>query len=165
MEPPYDRLKGVEATISGYTGGRLERPTYEAVTGGGTGHYEAVRIIYDPERISYERLLEVFWRNVDPFDDGGQFCDRGPSYRTAIFAHDDHQRDLARDSREAVETRFDQSVVTPIETAEAFYPAEDYHQDYYEKNPLRYKFYRYRCGRDQRLESLWGEEAGGDANQ
>ncbi|MCS4504580.1 peptide-methionine (S)-S-oxide reductase MsrA [Arhodomonas aquaeolei] len=161
MEPPFDKLDGVRETISGYTGGHVERPTYRQVGSGGTGHYEAERVVYDPAKISYERLLEVYWRNVDPFDPGGQFCDRGRSYRTAIFVHNDEQRRLAEQSKERLAQRFDHRIVTPVVDASAFYPAEDYHQDYYRKNPIRYKYYRLRCGRDQRLEAIWGDEAGG----
>ncbi len=162
MEPPYDKIDGVERTVSGYTGGSVERPTYEEVSAGGTGHYEAVRVVYDPERVDYERLLYVYWRNVDPFDAGGQFCDRGSSYRTAIFTHDDRQRRLAERTRKALAQRFGEEIATVVEPAGAFYPAEDYHQDYYRKNPLRYKFYRFACGRDDRLDEIWGEAARGE---
>jgi peptide-methionine (S)-S-oxide reductase len=161
MEPPYDELDGVIATVSGYTGGSKVDPTYEEVSTGGTGHTEAVRITYDPAKMSYERLLEVFWRNVDPLDAGGQFCDRGDQYRTGIFVHDEEQRRLAEASKQALTDsgRFQQPIVTEIVAAGAFYPAEDYHQDYYEKNPIRYKFYRWNCGRDARLTQLWGDAA------
>jgi peptide-methionine (S)-S-oxide reductase len=160
MEPPYDKLDGVLATTSGYTGGDTVDPTYEQVSAGGTGHAEVVQITYDPAKVSYEQLLEVFWRNVDPLDAGGQFCDRGDQYRTGIFVHDEEQRRLAEASKQALEDsgRFEQPVVTEIAAAGPFYPAEDYHQDYYEKNPLRYKFYRWNCGRDQRLAQVWGEQ-------
>ena len=160
MEPPYDKLDGVLATISGYTGGDTVDPTYEQVLAGGTGHAEAVQITYDPSRVSYEELLEVFWRNVDPLDAGGQFCDRGDQYRTGIFVHDEAQRRLAEASKQALEDgeRFEQPIVTEIVAAGPFYPAEDYHQDYYEKNPIRYNVYRWNCGRDARLEQLWGEQ-------
>jgi peptide-methionine (S)-S-oxide reductase len=161
MEPPYDKLEGVLATISGYIGGSKADPTYEEVSAGGTGHAEAVQVTYDPAKVSYEELLEVFWRNVDPLDAGGQFCDRGDQYRTGIFVHDQEQQHLAEASKQALEEsgRFEQPIVTEIVAAGAFYPAEDYHQDYYEKNPLRYNFYRWNCGRDARLEQLWGEQA------
>jgi methionine-S-sulfoxide reductase len=161
MEPPYDKLDGVLATISGYIGGSKADPTYQEVSAGGTGHAEAVQVTYDPAEVSYEKLLEVFWRNVDPLDEGGQFCDRGDQYRTGIFVHDQEQRRLAETSKQALEEsgRFEQPIVTEIVAAEVFYPAEDYHQDYYEKNPLRYNFYRWNCGRDARLEQLWGEPA------
>lgn len=159
MEPPFDALDGVVSTTSGYTGGRLENPTYEQVSSGGTGHYEAIRIQYDPGKVSYEKLLEVFWVNVDPTDGGGQFCDRGSQYRTAIFYHTEDQREAAQASKTALEEsgRLPKPVVTPIEPASAFFPAEDYHQDYYKKNPIRYKFYRTGCGRDRVLKKLWGE--------
>ena len=161
MEPPYDKLDGVLATISGYIGGSTADPTYEEVSAGDTGHAEAVQVTYDPAKVSYDELLEVFWRNVDPLDAGGQFCDRGDQYRTGIFVHDEEQRRLAEASKQAIERsgRFQQPIVTEIEEAGRFYPAEDYHQDYYEKNPVRYNFYRWNCGRDARLEQLWGEQA------
>jgi peptide-methionine (S)-S-oxide reductase len=160
MEPPYDKLDGVLATTSGYTGGDKIDPTYQEVSAGGTGHAEVVQVTYDPSKVSYEQLLEVFWRNVDPLDAGGQFCDRGDQYRTAIFVHDEEQRRLAEASKQALvdSGRFEQPIVTEIVGAGPFYPAEDYHQDYYEKNPLRYKFYRWNCGRDQRLAEVWGTE-------
>jgi peptide-methionine (S)-S-oxide reductase len=159
MEPPYDKLDGVLATTSGYTGGDTVDPTYEQVSAGGTGHAEVVQITYDRSKVSYEELLEVFWRNVDPLDAGGQFCDRGDQYRTGIFVHDEEQRRLAEASKQALEDgeRFEQPIVTEIVAAGPFYPAEDYHQDYYEKNPIRYNVYRWNCGRDARLEQLWGE--------
>lgn len=162
VEADFDKVPGVVRTVSGYTGGHLKDPTYRQVSAGGTGHREAVRILYDPEKVSYEELLGVFWRNVDPTDDGGQFCDRGPSYETAIFANSPEQRRLAEASKRKLEDSgaLDKPVVTPIETAGEFYPAEEYHQDYYKKNPIRYKFYRYSCGRDARLEELWGDKAG-----
>jgi peptide-methionine (S)-S-oxide reductase len=162
MEKPFDQVEGVLSTTSGYTGGHVEAPAYEQVSGGGTGHLESVRVVYDPQRVSYEKLLGVFWHNVDPLDAGGQFCDRGTQYGTAIFVHDAEQRRLAEASKQALEAsgRFDQPVVTPIREAGPFYEAEDYHQDYYLKNPVRYAYYRYRCGRDARLEALWGDEAG-----
>jgi len=162
MEPPYDKLDGVVSTISGYTGGHQKDPTYRQVSAGVTGHAEAVEITYDPRKISYEKLLDVFWHNVDPTDAGGQFCDRGNQYRTAIFYHDDEQKRLAEASKTALEKSkpFEQPIVTKIVVADTFYPAEDYHQDYYIKNPIRYKFYRFSCGRDRRLEELWGKQAG-----
>jgi methionine-S-sulfoxide reductase len=161
MEPPYDKLDGVIATTSGYTGGTKVDPTYKEVSAGGTGHAEAVQITYDPTKVSYEQLLEVFWHNVDPLDAGGQFCDRGDSYRTGIFVRDEEQRRLAEASKQALADsgRFEQPIVTEIVAAGPFYPAEDYHQDYYEKNPVRYKFYRWNCGRDARLAQLWGDQA------
>jgi peptide-methionine (S)-S-oxide reductase len=159
MEPPYDELDGVIATTSGYAGGTTADPTYQQVSRGGTGHAEVVRITYDPAKVTYEELLEVFWRNVDPLDAGGQFCDRGDSYRTGIFVHGEEQRRLAEASKQALadSKRLAQPIVTEIVDAGPFYPAEDYHQDYYQKNPVRYKFYRWNCGRDQRLAELWGE--------
>ncbi|MDX1568504.1 MAG: peptide-methionine (S)-S-oxide reductase MsrA [Longimicrobiales bacterium] len=164
MEPPFDELDGVLSTTSGYAGGHVENPTYEQVTGGGTGHREAVRVVYDPERVNYQQLLETYWTNVDPFDEGGQFCDRGPSYTTAVFAQDDEQARKARASKREISERLtalghDRSVVTPIVTDADFYPAEEYHQNYYEKHPLQYRFYKWRCGRAQRLEEVWGEAA------
>jgi peptide-methionine (S)-S-oxide reductase len=161
MEPPFDKMDGVVATTSGYTGGDKADPTYQEVSAGGTGHAEAVQITYDPAKVSYAQLLDVFWRNVDPLDAGGQFCDRGNQYRTAIFVHGDEQRRLAETSKQALvdSGRFEQPVVTEIVPAGPFYPAEDYHQDYYEKNPIRYKFYRWNCGRDARLAELWGDQA------
>jgi peptide-methionine (S)-S-oxide reductase len=161
MEPPYDKLDGVLATTSGYAGGDKVDPTYQEVSAGGTGHAEVVQITYDPSKVSYQQLLDVFWRNVDPLDAGGQFCDRGDQYRTAIFVHDEEQRCLAEASKQALvdSGRFEQPIVTEIVAAGPFYPAEDYHQDYYEKNPLRYNFYRWNCGRDARLAELWGEQA------
>ena len=160
MEPPYDELDGVVETVSGFSGGHVPNPSYNAVVRGGTGHLEVVQVVYDPAVISYERLLEVYWRNVDPFQDNGQFCDRGETYRTAVFVHDDAQEAAARDSRREIAALGleERPIDTRILPFEAFYPAEDYHQDYYSKNPVRYKYYRWRCGRDQRLEALWGED-------
>lgn len=158
MEPPYDALPGVVATTSGYTGGLKANPSYEQVSAGDTGHIEAVQIAYDPKQVSYEKLLEVFWRNVDPLDDGGQFCDRGNTYTTAVFVQNEDERKIAEQSKAAIEKKLGKAVVTAIRPAATFYAAEDYHQDYYRKNPLRYKYYRYSCGRDQRLEQLWGKK-------
>jgi len=161
MEPPYDKLDGVVSTTSGYIGGRTPNPTYEAVSAGGTGHAEAVEIVYDPAKVSYAKLLDVFWRNIDPTVRNRQFCDVGDQYRSAIFYHDAEQRRLAEASKAALAKSkpFPQPIVTEIVPAGVFTPAEAYHQDYYLKNPVRYKFYRYRCGRDQRLEELWGKPA------
>ncbi len=158
MEPPYDKLDGVIATTSGYTGGTKQNPTYEEVSGGRTGHFEALQVRYDPKKVSYEKLLEVFWRNIDPTDEYGQFCDKGAQYRSAIFYHDEEQQQLAGQSKSALEASkpFKEPVVTEILPAAQFYPAEEYHQDYYQKNPVRYKFYRGGCGRDRRLEAVWG---------
>lgn len=158
MVHPFDELPGVLSVTSGYTGGHKANPTYEEVSTGGTGHVEAVQIVYDPARISYENLLAVFWRNVDPLDGGGQFCDRGSTYRSEIFYHNDEQKRRAEQSKTAIEKQLKQAIVTEIRPASTFYAAEDYHQDYYKKNPLRYKYYRYSCGRDQRLEQLWGKK-------
>ena len=155
MEPPFDELPGVASTTSGYTGGGKANPTYEQVSSGTTGHAEAMQVRYDPKKVSYEKLLEVFWRNIDPLTADRQFCDRGPQYRSAIFYHDDEQRRLAQRSKEALDGRFDQPIVTEITPAGAFYPAEEYHQDYYKKNPVRYKLYRWNCGRDARLAQVW----------
>jgi peptide-methionine (S)-S-oxide reductase len=158
MEPPYDALPGVVATTSGYSGGQKVNPTYEQVSAGDTGHVEAIQITYDPKLVSYEKLLEVFWRNVDPLDKGGQFCDRSNTYTTAIFYQNEEQKKLAEQSKAEIEKKLGKTVVTAIRPAVTFYAAEDYHQDYYQKNPLRYKYYRYSCGRDQRLEQLWGKQ-------
>lgn len=157
MEPPYDKLDGVLSTTSGYAGGRTEDPTYREVSSGRTGHLEVLQVEYDPSRVSYEELLEVFWRNIDPHDPRGQFCDKGEQYQAAIFALNDGQRAAAEASKTAVEAELSEPVVTEIRPAAKFYPAEDYHQDYYKKNPVRYKFYRWNCGRDQRLQQVWGE--------
>ena len=162
MEPPFEKLAGVKEVISGYTGGRTANPTYEEVSGGRTGHLEAVEIIYDPAKVSYETLLEVFWRQINPTDAGGQFVDRGSSYTTAIFYHTEEQKRLAEKSKQALERsgRFDKPVATEIRPAGPFYRAEAYHQDYWKKNPARYTFYRFNSGRDQYLEKKWGK---GDA--
>ena len=156
---PFDKLDGVISTTAGYTGGHTENPTYKEVSRGGTGHAEATQVVYDPQRISYAQLLDVFWHNIDPTTSDGQFCDWGDQYRSEIFYNTPEQKRLAEQSMAAlVELKpFKEPVVTGISEAGTFYPAEDYHQDYYLKNPLRYKFYRYGCGRDQRLEELWGK--------
>jgi peptide-methionine (S)-S-oxide reductase len=158
MEPPFDKLDGVLSTTSGYTGGHLENPNYDQVSSGGTGHTEAIEIRFDPERVTYEELLDVFWRNIDPLAKDRQFCDAGSQYRSGIFYHDEDQQRAALASKDALEKsgRFEQPIATGISRATAFYPAEEYHQDYYRKNPVRYKFYRYGCGRDARLKELWG---------
>ena len=163
MEPPFDKLEGVVSTTSGYTGGTTPGPSYKQVSAGGTGHTEALRVVYDPAKVGYDKLLDVFWRNVDPLDASGQFCDRGREYRPVIFAHDEGQKRLAEASKAALDVshRFEQPVVVAIETARDFYEAEDYHQDYYMKNPVRYKYYRWNCGRDARLEQVWGAAPGG----
>ncbi len=161
VESDFDQVPGVVRTVSGYTGGAVADPTYKRVSAGGTGHREAVQIFFDPKQVSYAALVEIFWRSVDPTDGGGQFCDRGESYETAIFANSLEQKQQAEASKRALQRSavLGRPVVTPIEVAGPFYPAEDYHQDYYNKNPLRYGFYRYRCGRDSRIEALWGEDA------
>ncbi|MFQ4139115.1 peptide-methionine (S)-S-oxide reductase MsrA [Nodosilinea sp. PGN35] len=163
MEGPFDHLDGVVSTTSGYTGGTKVDPTYAEVSAGSTGHVEAVQVAYDPATVSYDTLLEVFWRNVDPVDGRGQFCDKGSQYTSRIFVHTDEQQTLAEQSKAALGAlkQFQKTpIVTAIEPAQTFYPAEDYHQDYYLKHPLRYKYYRTACGRDRRLAEVWsaGEE-------
>jgi peptide-methionine (S)-S-oxide reductase len=159
MEGPFDVLPGVVSTTSGYTGGHKVNPTYEEVTTGTTGHTEVVQVVYDPRKVSYRQLLEVFWRNIDPTTPNAQFCDQGSQYRSGIFYHTEEQLRLAKASRDHIERTksFREPVVTEITPAKAFYRAEEYHQDYYKKNPLRYKYYRANCGRDNRLEQLWGK--------
>jgi peptide-methionine (S)-S-oxide reductase len=151
----------VASVTSGYTGGSVGNPTYEQVSAGGTGHAEAVQVVYDPSKVTYEKLLDVFWHNVDPLTANAQFCDHGDQYRSAIFVHDDGQRDLAEASKKKIESsgRFDRPIVTQIVRAGEFWRAEEYHQDYPVKNPIRYKYYRWNCGRDQRLRELWGADA------
>ena len=158
MEPPFDVLDGVVATTSGYIGGESKNPTYEQVSTGRTGHTEAVQVLYDPDLVSYEELLAVFWRNIDPTDAGGQFCDRGSQYRAGIFFHDEAQKSLAEKSRQTLQASnvLSKDVVTEVTEASEFYPAEEYHQDYYLKNKFRYKLYRTGCGRDRRLQAVWG---------
>jgi len=162
MEAPFDKLPGVVSVTAGYTGGQLKNPTYEQVSAGGTGHAEAVQIVFDPARISYSKLLDVYWHNIDPTVKDRQFCDVGHQYRSAIFVANEEQRRLALQSREALEKNkpFREPIVTEIEPAGTFYKAEEYHQHYYKKNPLRYAFYRAACGRDRRLKELWGSAAG-----
>ena len=160
MESDFEKLEGVTDVISGFTGGTVENPTYN---GDHRGHYEAVKITYDPDKVSYPELLDYYWLNIDPFDDRGQFCDKGHSYLSAIFVANDQEREIAEQSKQAVQAQFpDQQVVTPILPAKTFYPIkgdESYHQDYYKKSPVRYKFYRWNCGRDQRLKEIWGEKS------
>ena len=158
VEEAFEKVSGVISATSGYTGGNVDNPTYRQVTSGQTGHAEAVEVIYDPAQITYEQLLDVFWRNVDPTVVDRQFCDFGDQYRTAIFVHGDEQMRLAEASKKALEESkpFADPIVTPIVAASTFYAAEDYHQDYYKRNPLRYKYYKWNCGRAQRLEELWG---------
>lgn len=160
MEGPFDELDGVLSTTSGYTGGHTANPTYDRVSAGGTGHAEAVEVVYDPTRISYQELLTVYWRNVDPTTPNAQFCDHGDQYRPAIFYHNDAQRRWAEASKEEIDRTktFSAPIVTEITQATEFYPAEEYHQDFYRKNPIRYKFYRLTCGRDARLTELWGSD-------
>ncbi len=161
MEPPFDKLDGVISTTSGYTGGHQVNPTYKQVSAGSTGHTEAIQVEYDPAKVSYQELLTVFWRNIDPTTPNRQFCDHGSQYRSGIIYHNNKQKNAAEKSFEELKRNksFDEPVVTELSSASVFYPAEDYHQDYYQKNPLRYKYYRFACGRDQRLEELWGESA------
>ncbi len=158
MEEALDKVEGVASTTSGYTGGRMKDPTYEEVSAGETGHAEAVEILYDPAKVSYAKILETFWRNIDPTTPDRQFCDRGNQYRSAIFYHDETQKRLAEESKKALAKSkpFKELIVTEIVPASAFYPAEEYHQNFYEKNPIRYKLYKYNCGRAQRLAELWG---------
>ena len=160
MEEAFEAVEGVVSVTSGYTGGRKPNPAYEEVSAGGTGHAEAVEILYDPAKVSYAKLLEAFWRNIDPTTPDRQFCDGGNQYRSAIFYQNETQKRLAEESKQAVEKSkpFKDSIVTQIVPASAFYVAEDYHQDFYKKNPIRYKFYKYNCGRAQRLEELWGKK-------
>lgn len=158
VESDFDPVPGVLTTTSGYIGGHLDNPTYKQVSKGGTGHIESVRITFDPSVISYEKLLHLFWRSVDPTDAGGQFCDRGESYQTTIFTTSDQQAATAEASKAQL-LKDGVAVVTPIRTATQFFDAEDYHQDYYHKSPVRYKYYRYTCGRDKKVKALWGDEA------
>ena len=162
MEAPFDAL-GVLSVTSGYTGGQKKNPTYEEVSSGTTGHAESVQVIYDPAKISYEKLLDVFWHNIDPLSANGQFCDRGTQYRSTIFYHDESQRKSAEESKRKLEEQpqFKGRIVTQIVPASTFHPAEEYHQHFYKKNPVRYHQYRTGCGRDRRLKELWGESAGG----
>ncbi len=161
VEEAFDAVEGVTGTTSGFTGGHVEDPSYEAVTSGGTGHYEAVKVEYDPEQVGYDDLLHVFWRNIDPLDGGGQFCDRGDHYRAALFPGTDAERDAAEASRAELEAsdRFDEPIATEILERQPFYAAEDYHQDYHNQRPIRYRFYVSRCGRYDRLDTVWGDEA------
>lgn len=157
VEEAFDALPGVVATTSGYTGGTVDKPTYQQVTAGGTGHFEAVKVDYDPGQVSYEQLLDTFWKNVDPFDSAGQFCDKGESYLSAVFVGNDEERRLAESGKEEIAAKFDMPVATAILPEASFFPAEDYHQDFYKKNPARYKYYKWGCGRAQRLEEIWGK--------
>ena len=158
VELLFDKVDGVLSTISGYTGGAKKNPTYDQVVTGRTGHAESVQITYDPKKVSYEKLLDVFWHNIDPLTPDAQFCDAGSQYRTAVFYHDEMQKRLGEKSKKALQGRFKQLIVTQIVPVSQFYPAEDYHQDFHLKNPVRYQLYRAGCGRDRRLEELWGAE-------
>jgi peptide-methionine (S)-S-oxide reductase len=162
MEAPFDKLPGVVSVTPGYTGSSVKNPTYQQVSAGGTGHAEAVQIVFDPSKTSYSKLLDIFWHNIDPTVKDRQFCDIGNQYRSGIFYHGEVQRRLAEQSKSALEKNkpFKGPVVTEITPASEFYPAEEYHQHYYKKNPLRYSYYRTSCGRDQRLKELWGNAAG-----
>jgi peptide-methionine (S)-S-oxide reductase len=162
MEGPFEALPGVASVTSGYTGGHKKNPSYEEVSQGVTGHAESVQIVFDPAKVSYEQLLDVFWHNIDPLTPNAQFCDHGSQYRSGIFVHDEAQRRAAEASKARLEGsgRFQQRIVTEIQAAGVFYPAEEYHQDFYKKNPVRYTTYRAGCGRDRRLKALWGESAG-----
>lgn len=159
MEPPFDKISGVVSTTSGYTGGTIENPSYEEVSAGGTGHVEAVEVRYDAAKVSYESLLTTFWHNVDPLDSQGQFCDKGSQYRSVIFYENPEQQQLAEAAKEQVAEKFEQPIATEILPAAPFYSAEDYHQNYYQTHSVRYKVYRFGCGRDQRLADVWGAEA------
>jgi methionine-S-sulfoxide reductase len=160
MEPPFDKLDGVISTTSGYAGGMEKNPTYEQVSAGTTGHLEAIEVTYDPSKVSYGQLLNVFWKNIDPTQNNGQFVDTGPQYRTAIFYHNEEQRRLALDSRNRLQEsrKFGKPIVTEIRPAMTFYSAEEYHQDYHIRNPIRYKYYRWGSGRDRFLEETWGKK-------
>lgn len=161
MEEAYDPVKGVISTTSGFSGGHVEDPSYDQVVSGDTGHAEVVRVEYNPEQVTYTELLHVFWRNIDPFAENRQFCDAGESYRSAIFYRNEEEREQAEATRDELAKRFGRDIATEIEPFEAFYPAEEYHQNYYQENPLRYRFYKSACGRKERLEEVWGDEAGG----
>ena len=158
VELLFDKVDGVVSTVSGFTGGTKKNPTYDEVVTGTTGHAEAVQVTYDPKKVSYEKLLDVFWHNIDPLTPNGQFCDFGNQYRTAIFYNDETQKRLAEKSQKALQSRFKQPIVTEIVAASQFYPAEDYHQDFHLRNPVRYQLYRAGCGRDRRVEEIWGSK-------
>jgi peptide-methionine (S)-S-oxide reductase len=159
MEEALDHVDGVVSTTSGYMGGQKPNPTYEEVSAGGTGHAESVQVLYDPAKVSYEKILDRFWHNIDPTTPDRQFCDKGHQYRSAIFYHNGNQKRLAEESKKMIEKtkKFPEPIATEIAPASDFYPAEEYHQDFYKKNPFRYKFYKYNCGRAQRLHELWGK--------
>jgi len=160
MEKPFDNIDGVISTISGFSGGDVEKPSYDQVSGGDTGHIEVIEVKYDDAKVNYETLLETYWANIDPVDAGGQFCDRGHTYTTAIFYTDEDQKTLAETSKTKISEKVDDEIVTDIRALDVFYPAEDYHQNYYKTNTTKYKFYRWKCGRDDRLEEIWGDKAG-----
>jgi peptide-methionine (S)-S-oxide reductase len=159
MEEAFEKVDGVIAAVSGYMGGTAQNPSYEEVSSGRTGHAESIEVLYDPSKVTYNQLLEAFWRNVDPITPSAQFCDHGTQYRAAIFYQNDQEKRFAEESKQAIEQskRFTQPIVTQIVMASQFYTAEEYHQDFYKKNPIRYKFYKYNCGRAQRLDELWGK--------
>jgi len=157
VEADFDKVPGVKSTTSGYTGGRVAKPTYEQVSAGGTGHVEAVQVVYDPAVVTYDALVEHFWRTIDPFNSRGQFCDIGESYRPVIFVADEQQRMAATQSRDRLQMQFKERIVVEIAAAAPFYRAEEYHQDFYKKNSVKYRFYRWNCGRDSRLARIWGE--------
>lgn len=159
MEEAFEKVEGVVSVVSGYMGGTAANPTYEEVSAGRTGHAESVEVIYDPTKVTYQKLLDAFWHNVDPLTPNAQFCDHGSQYRSAIFYSTEEEKRLAEESKSAIEQakKFPAPIVTQLAPAATFYPAEDYHQDYYKKNPLRYKYYKYGCGRANRLEALWGK--------
>jgi peptide-methionine (S)-S-oxide reductase len=155
IQPPYDTTPGVVSTRVGYTGGTKENPTYEDVSSGSTGHIEAIEVTYDAKKVSLEKLLDVFWKNIDPFDSKGQFCDKGPQYISAFFYANDEEKSAFEKSKSDVQKKLNQPILTQALPLKKFYSAEDYHQMYYKKNPVRYKFYRYNCGRDKRLKDVW----------
>ena len=159
VEEAFEKVPGVSSAVSGYTGGTVANPTYEQVASKATGHAEAVQVTFDPGKVSYQQLVDWFWHNIDPVDAKGQFCDKGSPYRSAIYYQGEAQKKVAEASKEALKGRFKQPIATEITAASTFYPAEDYHQDYYKKNSLRYQYYKYGCGRAQRLEQIWGPPA------
>lgn len=160
VEEAYDEIEGVERTTSGYIGGEEKNPSYEQVSRGVTGHAEAVEVEYDPQQVDYATLLQAFWHNIDPFAENRQFCDSGSQYRSAVFYHNDEQKRLAEQTKAELEERFGRAIATQIAPAKQFWPAEEDHQNYYEKNPVRYRFYKAGCGRTERLEEIWGDQAG-----
>ena len=157
-ESDFEKLDGVVSAASGYIGGQVKNPSYKQVSAGGTGHTEAVEVVFDDQKVSYSQLVEYFWKTIDPTDGGGQFCDRGQQYRSEIFYQTEEQRDIAQASKDVLSSsgRLKAPIVTQLTASSRFYPAEDYHQDYYLKNPVRYNYYRWGCGREKRLEALWG---------